>query len=41
MTHVADGTALVFLGVIMVAFERPILASLFGALGIYLFLRAG
>jgi hypothetical protein len=39
MSHVADGTALVFLGVLMVAIERPALAALFGALGIYLIQR--
>lgn len=39
MSHIADGTALVFLGVLLVAIERPGLAAVFGALGIYLLRR--
>jgi hypothetical protein len=40
MTHVADGTILIFLGVLLVAIERPGLATVFGALGIFLIQRA-
>jgi hypothetical protein len=37
--HIIAGTMLVFLGVILVAFQRPGLASAFGGLGALLIMR--
>jgi hypothetical protein len=38
MSHIGEATALVFLGLPLVAMERPALAAVFGALGVFLFL---
>jgi hypothetical protein len=37
--HITDGTVLVFLGVILVAFERIGLAAIAGGVGVWLILR--
>ena len=39
-THLIDGTMLVFLGVILVAFERVGLAAIAGGIGVFLITRA-
>jgi hypothetical protein len=38
-THLADATVLTFLGVILVAFQRPGLATIFTGLGVLLMMR--
>ena len=38
-THLIDGTMLVFLGVFLVALQRPGLAATFGGLGFLLIMR--
>jgi hypothetical protein len=39
-THLADGTVLIFLGVILTAFERVGLAAMIGGVGIWLVVHA-
>jgi hypothetical protein len=38
-SHIVDGTVLVFVGVALIAFGRPLVASCFGLMGLLLYIR--